>query len=140
MEAGNNDDAEIFSYHIAETARFFGQLHQQAGSSTLFIWRGPPAPAGVVRKWGGMNPVRVGLFSRLSSHILRKQFAWRNLLDFYDLSYPWHFDNLVSDGGHYGRGPDLGADFKKTSFVDDMSGQSILNAICGVGDSVSGHN
>jgi len=46
-------------------------------------------------------------------------------LDAFDMTFPWHFDDNVSDGGHYGRHFKPGADN-----VDKMLLQTLLNGLC----------
>jgi hypothetical protein len=48
-----------------------------------------------------------------------------SFLDMFDMTFPWHFTEEVSDGGHYGRhfGPG-------TDNVDRMQIQVLLNGIC----------
>jgi len=68
------------------------------------------------------------MVERLHARLPTAQFV-----DAYDLTFPWHYDNNYSDGGHYGRAP--GVDFfwhRKPHhyFVDIMLAHLLLNAIC----------
>ena len=46
-------------------------------------------------------------------------------LDFFDMTFPFHYDNLYSDGGHYGRWGD-----PRSEMVDRMQVQVLLNGLC----------
>ncbi|KAF7837231.1 uncharacterized protein G2W53_005713 [Senna tora] len=56
------------------------------------------------------------------------------VIDNFDMTFPWHFDNRCNDGVHYGRAPakmkwrdgQIGHQY----FVDLMLAQVLLNAIC----------
>jgi hypothetical protein len=48
-----------------------------------------------------------------------------SFLDMFDMTFPWHFNEDVSDGGHYGRHFKVGADN-----VDRMQIQVLLNGLC----------
>ena len=73
-----------------------------------------------------------------------------SLIDFFDMTFPWHLHPCCSDGGHYGRPPyyrfwrngavytgannlGVGDGFSMVSakkFVDNMLHQVFLNAVC----------
>ena len=48
-----------------------------------------------------------------------------DFIDGFDISFPWHFDDEVSDGGHYGRHHGPGTDN-----VDRVTIQTLLNGLC----------
>uniref|UniRef100_A0A0A9DY71 Uncharacterized protein n=1 Tax=Arundo donax TaxID=35708 RepID=A0A0A9DY71_ARUDO len=56
------------------------------------------------------------------------------VIDNFDMTYPWHYNNRCNDGVHYGRAParlvwrdgKIGHQY----FVDLMLGHVLLNAIC----------
>ena len=51
------------------------------------------------------------------------------VIDFFDVTWSWHYDERTNDGGHYGchvtHGPP-----HTTHFVDVMGGQALLNWVC----------
>jgi len=48
-----------------------------------------------------------------------------DFIDAFDMTFPWHFDDSVSDGGHYGRHM-----FPGTDNVDKVIIQTLLNGLC----------
>ena len=56
------------------------------------------------------------------------------VIDNFDMTFPWHFDNRCNDGVHYGRAPakmkwrdgQIGHQY----FVDLMLAHVLLNALC----------
>lgn len=113
------------------------------------IWRHSVASAGPHRKHHS-NPQSMALFNRFTAEALLKAealevahlpprpqppgvcnrpfftafSAWR-FLDMYDMTFPFHFDLQVSDGGHFGRHHCEGCDS-----VDRMQVQVLLNGLC----------
>ncbi|MQL89871.1 hypothetical protein Taro_022451 [Colocasia esculenta] len=107
--------------------------------------RGKPAPAVFYRTTiatGGyardlaFNPHKMEAFNG----VLLKKLRERGLLtggvvDEFDMTFPWHWDNRCNDGVHYGRAPakarwrdgQIGHQY----FVDLMLAHVLLNAICG---------
>lgn len=75
----------------------------------------------------GSNALPVSQFSG----VCRRPFntasrSWR-FLDMYDLTFPFHFDLSVSDGGHYGR-----HHCEESDSVDRMQIQVLLNGLCDI--------
>ena len=112
------------------------------------IWRHSVAPGGRARLKRA-NPQHLEVFNRLTAVAvagagggggregLRARAAgacqrpfhtasdeW-SFLDMFDMTFPWHFNEDVSDGGHYGRHFKVGADN-----VDRMQIQVLLNGLC----------
>jgi hypothetical protein len=56
------------------------------------------------------------------------------VVDNFDMTFPWHYDNRCNDGVHYGRPPArlvwLDGKIGHQYFVDLMLGHVLLNAIC----------
>jgi hypothetical protein len=118
------------------------------------VFRGGEAPASIHRTGKG-NPEKMELFDRVffeaaaadgqgeppracgpnASPLLRAAPDRRwSFLDYFDLTWGWHFSLEASDGGHYGRGPEVVAAHKCTmetcNFVDVLSVHLFLNDIC----------
>lgn len=113
------------------------------------IWRHSVASAGPHRTHRA-NPQSMALFNRFTSDTIIKlgslgdlsfppapqlsgvckrphhteSHSWR-FLDMYDLTFPFHFDLQVSDGGHFGRHHCEGCDS-----VDRMQIQVLMNGLC----------
>lgn len=94
---------------------------------TAWLWRNTITPAGNSRVLP-KNPYKVEIMNHLIAHELQehsqkdeKNIQW-SFIDAFDLTYPWHFDNSVSDGAHYGR--------YGNSMVDDMLVQILLHFYC----------
>jgi hypothetical protein len=125
-----------------------------AGGSTSVcrprtIWRHSVASAGPHRTHRA-NPQSMAIFNRFTAEAFLKigslgdlnfpptpnrrgvckrpqhteSHSWR-FLDMYDLTFPFHFDLQVSDGGHFGRHHCDGCDS-----VDRMQIQVLLNGLC----------
>jgi hypothetical protein len=48
------------------------------------------------------------------------------------MTFPWHHDNEVSDGGHYGRYWCNTNAFARCDFVDLFMIHVLMNGLCGV--------
>lgn len=94
-----------------------------------FVWRNTVATAGAFRcrPDGGTAPTLADHFNEIAARVVREVAPdWRTL-DYYDISYPFHWDNSFSDGGHFGRR--IGFKNTKFNFVDKVLGQVHLNMI-----------
>lgn len=96
------------------------------------IFRSTVAPAGESRSMPA-NPQKMETFNKvLVDRLLSTRLPLR-VVDAYDMTFPWHFDNNCSDGGHYGRPPARDFWFGQIGhqyFVDVMLDHVLLNAIC----------
>ncbi|KAH7446653.1 hypothetical protein KP509_01G067200 [Ceratopteris richardii] len=79
------------------------------------------------------NPQKMEIFN----NILVEKFREANLLwgvvDGFDLTYPWHFDNNCSDGVHYGKPPAASRWYGQWGhqyFVDLMLVHILMHALC----------
>lgn len=97
------------------------------------IYRSTVATGGYARRLV-FNPHKMEAFNGVFLDKL-KQFKVVNLvIDHFDMTYPWHYDNRCNDGVHYGRAPakmkwrdgEIGHQY----FVDLMLGHVLLNALC----------
>jgi hypothetical protein len=104
----------------------------QRPKDTAWLWRNTITPSGKFRTIPA-NPYKVEIMNHLIAHELKehsrkdeKNIQW-SFIDAFDLTYPWHYDNSISDGAHYGR--------YGNSMVDDMLVQILLHFYCSDRDS-----
>lgn len=106
-----------------------------AGRKPLLIWRTTIAPAGKSRKMMA-NPNKMEMFNQIIVEKLQevKDILPVHIVDAFDLTFPFHYDNEYSDGGHYGRSPGYVRRpyFGRPHwyFVDLMVAHILLNAAC----------
>ncbi|KAK7359716.1 hypothetical protein VNO77_01679 [Canavalia gladiata] len=80
------------------------------------------------------NPNKMEVFNGVLLEKLKKAGVITGVIDNFDMTFPWHFDNRCNDGVHYGRAPakmkwrdgQIGHQY----FVDLMLAHVLLNAIC----------
>lgn len=89
------------------------------------LYRTTIAPAGVYRGLPS-NPQKMEVYNRILAEQVQVRFPDVQLVDAFDMSFPFHYDNHYSDGGHYGRPPQGDHHY----FVDVMLGHVLLNALC----------
>jgi hypothetical protein len=90
----------------------------------IIVYRTTVAPAGFVRG-SNSNPHKMDIYNRVMVDAFLHRFPEARVVDSFDMTFPFHYDNNYSDGGHYGR-PGGGRHY----FVDFMLVHTILNAIC----------
>ena len=90
---------------------------------TLRVWRTTITPAGVVRTRAG-TPQTVEILNAITAQVVRarKDPEWL-IVDDFDMTFPWSFDNRFSDGGHYGVPG-------SANFVDQMLLHVYLTLVC----------
>lgn len=88
------------------------------------MYRTTVAPAGFVRG-SPSNPEKMEAYNLVMVEAFSKKFPEIRIVDSYDMTFPYHYDNNYSDGGHYGR-PGNGRHY----FVDFMLVHILLNALC----------
>ncbi|KAG0583456.1 hypothetical protein KC19_3G137400 [Ceratodon purpureus] len=121
-----NIDAYVKSVENALT--YWSELFGNVSSKPLeLVYRTTIAPAGAAR---GMqsNAQKLEVYNRIMTEKVQLRFPKVKLVDEFDMSFPFHFDNNYSDGGHYGRAP--GDHGNYYYFVDVMLGHVLLNALC----------
>ncbi|CAM6100853.1 unnamed protein product [Calypogeia fissa] len=99
------------------------------------VWRTTIAPAGTSR---GMqsNPNKMEMYNQVMVEKLRqvKDKLPVKFIDGFDMTFPFHYNNDFSDGGHYGRAPGVNLPPWYGSphwyFVDVMLAHIFLNAVC----------
>lgn len=98
-----------------------------------FIYRTTVATGGYARRLA-FNPNKMETFNMVFLEKLREKRVISGLVDGFDMTFPWHFDNRCNDGVHYGRAPlkmrwrdgQIGHQY----FVDLMLAHVLLNALC----------
>ena len=128
-----------------------------SGCAPRMVWKHTIAPAGGAREMKS-NPQKMEVYNRLMVGTLleaggggsrgapqrrpRKEpacprpfqtpvgaQAWE-FLDTFDMTFPFHFTNEYSDGGHYGRWACDGSPQHRCDSVDLMVLQVLLNMLC----------
>ncbi|XP_042516830.1 uncharacterized protein LOC122091075 [Macadamia integrifolia] len=97
------------------------------------LFRSTIATGGYARRLM-FNPNKMDAFNGVLLDNLRRVGIVSGVIDDFDMTYPWHYDNRCNDGVHYGRSPakakwtdgEIGHQY----FVDLMLGHVILNALC----------
>ncbi|KAJ4847253.1 hypothetical protein Tsubulata_004665 [Turnera subulata] len=80
------------------------------------------------------NPNKMEVFNWVVLDKFRQAGLISGVIDNFDMTFPWHFDNRCNDGVHYGRAPaklkwrdgQIGHQY----FVDLMLAHVLLNALC----------
>lgn len=80
------------------------------------------------------NPNKMEVFNWVVLDKFRRAGLISSVIDNFDMTFPWHFDNRCNDGVHYGRAPaktkwkdgEIGHQY----FVDLMLAHVLLNALC----------
>lgn len=97
------------------------------------IYRTTVTTGGYARSLG-FNPSKMEAFNGVVIDKLRQYNVISRVVDDFDMTFPWHYDNRANDGVHYGRAPlkmkwrdgQIGHQY----FVDLMLGHVLLNALC----------
>ncbi|XP_009129647.1 uncharacterized protein LOC103854459 [Brassica rapa] len=97
------------------------------------IFRNTIATGGYARLLA-FNPSKMEAFNGVFLEKMRDAGLVTSVVDNFDMTYPWHYDNRCNDGVHYGRTPakmrwrdgEIGHQY----FVDVMLIHVLLNALC----------
>ncbi|XP_051127583.1 uncharacterized protein LOC127249033 [Andrographis paniculata] len=96
------------------------------------IYRTTIATGGHARRLP-FNPNKMEAFNGVMLDKFRKYGLVGKIVDDFDITYPWHYDNRGSDGIHYGRAPAkrrwIDGKIGHYYFVDVMLGHVLLNAL-----------
>ncbi|KAH9615890.1 hypothetical protein KSS87_014485 [Heliosperma pusillum] len=118
-------------------ASFWKDIMQEVKNKGLnianFIFRSTITTGGYARTLA-FNPSKMEVFNGILLEKLKAAGLVTGVIDDFDMTWAWHFDNRCNDGVHYGRSPakmkwrdgQIGHQY----FVDLMLGQVLLNAIC----------
>ncbi|KAL8206019.1 hypothetical protein R6Q57_009570 [Mikania cordata] len=99
----------------------------------VVIYRTTVATGGYARRLV-FNPNKMEAFNGVFVDKLRQFGLIDHVVDHFDMTYPWHYDNRCNDGVHYGRAPakmrwrDGGIGHQY--FVDVMLCHVLLNVLC----------
>ena len=96
----------------------------ERGPPHIRVWRTTVAPAGEARTRFG-NPQTAEILNAIATPLVlqRNSPEWL-VVDEFDMTFPWCFDNRFSDGGHYGTPG-------SANFVDIMLLHTYLTLWCG---------
>ncbi|KAL3693062.1 hypothetical protein R1sor_006713 [Riccia sorocarpa] len=99
-----------------------------------FIYRTTIA-AGAKARARGFNPHKMEIFNTFMVEKLQNaSIPNMRIVDGYDLTFPWHYNNDANDGAHYGKAPSravwVNGKIGHQYFVDLMLVHMLLNAIC----------
>ncbi|KAL5995878.1 hypothetical protein ACLOJK_025951 [Asimina triloba] len=115
-------------------AQFWDEVFRAIhGNKTRLIYRNTIATGGYARDLA-FNPNKMEAFNLVLLEKLRDRGLVSSVIDDFDMTFPWHYDNRCNDGVHYGKGP-MKAKWRDgivghQYFVDLMLAHVLLNAIC----------
>ncbi|CAN1258501.1 hypothetical protein LINPERPRIM_LOCUS9910 [Linum perenne] len=97
------------------------------------FYRTTVAPGGTARV-SQLNPSKMEVYNWMVLEKFRRFGLLSGVIDNFDMTFPWHFNNRCSDGQHYGRPPtkilwkdgEIGHQY----FVDLMLIHVLLNVLC----------
>ncbi|KAL9237593.1 hypothetical protein vseg_012122 [Gypsophila vaccaria] len=110
-----------------------GGVKQRGLDVPNFILRSTITAGGYARVLA-FNPNKIEAFNGVLLEKMRATGIVTGIIDSFDMTWAWHYDNRCNDGVHYGRFPaklkwrdgQIGHQY----FVDLMLGHVLLNAIC----------
>ncbi|XP_009608678.1 uncharacterized protein LOC107766202 [Nicotiana tabacum] len=120
-------------YAASFWAEVFNGVRQRGLTPPEVIYRTTVTTGGYARRLA-FNPNKMEAFNGVVLDKLRAYGLVDRVIDDFDMTYPWHYDNRCNDGVHYGRAPaklkwrdgQIGHQY----FVDLMLGHVLLNALC----------
>ncbi|MCO5606938.1 hypothetical protein L7F22_061129 [Adiantum nelumboides] len=107
-------------------------LNGVQGTKPRVIYRTTIATAAWARG-AAFNPHKMEVFNSMLVEKFKKANLLWGVVDGFDLTYPWHFDNNCSDGVHYGKPPSASSWYGQLGhqyFVDLMLVHTLMHAIC----------
>ncbi|KAG7028928.1 hypothetical protein SDJN02_10111, partial [Cucurbita argyrosperma subsp. argyrosperma] len=142
MNSGLHDgvhwlNIRAFSVGAAYAASFWKQLLDSIMQRGLTVpkvfYRTTVATGGYARTLA-FNPNKMEIFNWVVLEKLKESGIIHGVIDNFDMTFPWHFDNRCNDGVHYGRAPakltwrdgQIGHQY----FLDLMLAHILLNALC----------
>ncbi|KAJ4956352.1 hypothetical protein NE237_013135 [Protea cynaroides] len=126
-----------FSVGAEQAARFWKELlegvRERGKLVPEVLYRSTIATGGYARRLT-FNPSKMEVFNGVLLEKMKREGIVSGVIDDFDITYAWHYDNRCNDGVHYGRAP-LKAKWRDGEighqyFVDLMLGHVILNALC----------
>ncbi|CAK9173672.1 unnamed protein product [Ilex paraguariensis] len=120
-------------YAAAFWAEVMEGVRQRGLVAPEIIYRTTVTTGGYARRLA-YNPSKMEAFNGVVLDKFRKFGLLSRVIDGFDMTYPWHYDNRCNDGVHYGRAPakmrwrdgEIGHQY----FVDLMLCHVLLNALC----------
>lgn len=108
-------------------------IRQRGLTMPQIFFRSTVATGGYARSLA-FNPNKMEAFNGVFLDQLKQAGLVSGVIDNFDMTFPWHFDNRCNDGVHYGRAPlkmkwrdgEIGHQY----FVDLMLAHVLLNALC----------
>lgn len=142
MNSGLHDgihwmSVRAFSKGAAYAASFWAEIIESIRKRGLtppkIFYRTTVATGGYARKLA-YNPSKMEAFNGVVLDKFRQAGLIAGVIDNFDMTFPWHFDNRCNDGVHYGRAPaklpwkdgQIGHQY----FVDLMLVHILLNVLC----------
>ncbi|OAY55850.1 uncharacterized protein LOC110611879 [Manihot esculenta] len=125
--SGGVDYAVSFWKEVIDSVKQRGSIVPQ------IIYRTTIATGGYARALA-FNPNKMEAFNWVVLDKFRRAQLLSGVIDNFDMTFAWHFDNRCNDGVHYGRAPakmkwkdgEIGHQY----FVDLMLAHVLLNALC----------
>ncbi|KAG6488743.1 uncharacterized protein LOC122005169 [Zingiber officinale] len=113
-----------------------GHVARRTANAPRIFYRTTIAAGGYARELA-FNPSKMEAFDGVLLEKLKgRGLITGGVIDEFDMSFPWHFDNRCNDGVHYGRKPAKArwrdGEVGHYYFVDLMLVHVLLNAICHV--------
>ncbi|KAF5204551.1 cytochrome P450 family protein [Thalictrum thalictroides] len=108
-------------------------VKQRGLQAPQLLYRTTIATGGYARSLA-FNPNKMEAYNGIVLDKLKNAGILSGVIDDFDMTFPWHYDNRCNDGVHYGRAPakakwrdgKIGHQY----FVDLMLGHVLLNALC----------
>ncbi|CAN0856474.1 hypothetical protein LINGRAHAP2_LOCUS6501 [Linum grandiflorum] len=125
--AGGADYAAEFWKEVMDSVRRRGLVPPR------MLYRTTVATGGDARSMA-FNPSKMEAFNWVVLDKFRRAGLLSGVIDNFDMTFPWHFNNRCNDGVHYGRAPlkmkwkdgEIGHQY----FVDLMLAHVLLNVLC----------
>jgi len=128
-----NEFANAVDYAISVWTQILEGVKRRGLEIPNFIFRSTVVSASFIR-YMGLNPSKMEVFNGILLEKLRAARLITGVIDYFDMTWAWHFDLRTSDGYHYGRFPSTrvwkDGQIGHHYFVDLMLGHVTLNAIC----------
>nr|GMD86973.1 uncharacterized protein LOC109191422 [Ipomoea batatas] len=120
-------------YAAAFWSKIVEAVKQRGLAPPEVIYRTTITTGGYARSLA-FNPHKMEAFNGVVLDKLKAYGVLNRVVDDFDMTYPWHYDNRCNDGVHYGRAPlkyrwrdgQIGHQY----FVDLMLCHVLLNALC----------
>ncbi|KAL4205467.1 hypothetical protein AMTRI_Chr01g114760 [Amborella trichopoda] len=127
----NYRNPKAFAEAATMAAAFWAEV--LVGRHVEVFYRTTVAAGGHARALS-FNPHKMEVYNWMALEKLRERGVVNGVVDGFDMTYPWHYDNRCSDGVHYGRAPArarwrdglVGHQY----FVDLMLAHVLLDALC----------